>query len=121
MIVPLILAVGAALVQSPPLPQDTTRTQRLGDLEVTVARGRDTLARLPMAAAVIRRETITAAQPTIGLDEALTTVPGVHVANRWNFSLDQRLSIRGAGSRANFGVRGVRILLDGVPQTLPDG
>ena len=120
-IVPLILAVGAALVQSPPLPQDTTRTQRLGDLEVTVARGRDTLARLPMAAAVIRRETITAAQPTIGLDEALTTIPGVHVANRWNFSLDQRLSIRGAGSRANFGVRGVRILLDGVPQTLPDG
>ena len=43
------------------------------------------------------------------------------VANRYNFSLDQRISIRGFGSRSNFGVRGLKILLDGVPQTLPDG
>ena len=43
------------------------------------------------------------------------------VANRYNFSLDQRISIRGFGSRSNFGVRGIKILLDGVPQTLPDG
>ena len=55
------------------------------------------------------------------LDEALADVPGVYVANRYNFSVDQRLSVRGAGARANFGVRGVRVLLDGVPQTLPDG
>jgi iron complex outermembrane receptor protein len=55
------------------------------------------------------------------LDEALNNVPGVYVANRYNFSLDQRLSIRGFGSRSNFGTRGVKILLDGVPQTLPDG
>jgi iron complex outermembrane receptor protein len=45
----------------------------------------------------------------------------VVVSNRYNFSLDQRISIRGAGSRSNFGVRGLKILLDGVPQTLPDG
>ncbi len=43
------------------------------------------------------------------------------VANRYNFSLDQRISIRGFGSRSNFGVRGLKILVDGVPQTLPDG
>lgn len=58
---------------------------------------------------------------TLGLDEALNDLPGVYVANRYNFSLDQRLSIRGFGSRSNFGVRGVKVLLDGVPQTLPDG
>ena len=43
------------------------------------------------------------------------------VSNRYNFSLDQRISIRGFGSRSNFGVRGLKILLDGIPQTLPDG
>ncbi|HEY7613460.1 MAG TPA: TonB-dependent receptor, partial [Gemmatimonadales bacterium] len=40
---------------------------------------------------------------------------------RYNFSLDQRISIRGFGSRSNFGVRGLKILVDGIPQTLPDG
>ena len=101
--------------------RDTTRLVRLTDLEVTVARRRDSLRSLPMAAAVISRTELTRGQPTVGLDEALTVVPGVFVANRWNYSLDQRLSIRGAGSRANFGLRGVKVYLDGVPQTLPDG
>jgi len=101
--------------------RDSTRSVRLTDLEVTVARRRESLAALPMAAAVIPRYELTRGQPTIGLDEALTLVPGVFVANRWNFSLDQRLSIRGFGSRANFGLRGVKVYLDGVPQTLPDG
>ena len=61
------------------------------------------------------------AQATLGLDEALNGVPGVYIANRYNYSLDQRLSIRGFGSRAPFGTRGVKILLDGIPQTTPDG
>jgi iron complex outermembrane receptor protein len=70
---------------------------------------------------VLGRGDLQRAQPTIGLDEALSNLPGVVVVNRYNFSLDQRISIRGFGSRSNFGVRGLKILLDGVPQTLPDG
>jgi iron complex outermembrane receptor protein len=122
MSLPTLLAIGAAMMtaQDPPRPDTLPRT-RLTDLEVTVARRKDSLGLLPMAAAVVTRSEVTRGQPTLGLDEALTTVPGVYVANRWNFSLDQRLSIRGFGSRANFGVRGVKVLLDGVPQTLPDG
>src|SRR2546426_10498981 len=61
------------------------------------------------------------ARPTWGLDEALATVPGVYAANRYNFSLDQRISIRGFGARSAFAVRGIKVLLDGIPQTLPDG
>ncbi|MBS1241711.1 MAG: hypothetical protein H6R40_1138 [Gemmatimonadetes bacterium] len=120
----LSLAVSCATL----LPQagDTVRSDtlpraRVADLEVTVARRRESLARVPMAVGVVRQEDIRRGQPTLGLDESLTTVPGVYVANRWNFSLDQRLSIRGFGSRANFGVRGVKVFLDGIPQTLPDG
>jgi iron complex outermembrane receptor protein len=76
---------------------------------------------VPYAVGVVDRTEIQRGQQTIGLDEALNNLPGVVVANRYNFSLDQRISIRGAGSRSNFGVRGLKILLDGVPQTLPDG
>lgn len=115
--------LATVLLQAPPdtARRDTTRVTRLNDLEVTVARRRDTLRELPMAAGVVSREELRRGQPALGLDEAMTTIPGVYVANRWNYSLDQRLSIRGAGSRANFGLRGVKVYLDGVPQTLPDG
>jgi iron complex outermembrane receptor protein len=106
--------------QNPSAP-DTAQTVRLAEIEVSVARGSDSLGTVPHAISLISARTLRVAQPGLGLDEALTTVPGVHVANRWNLSLDQRLSIRGFGSRANFGVRGVKILLDGIPQTLPDG
>jgi iron complex outermembrane receptor protein len=88
---------------------------------VTVTRTAEPLSRVPAAVSVIGQRDLRRGQPTLGLDEALNNVPGVYVANRYNFSLDQRLSIRGFGSRANFGTRGVKILLDGVPQTLPDG
>jgi len=106
--------------QNPSRP-DTTQTVRLAEIAVSVARGPDSLGAIAHAVSLISTRTLRVAQPGLGLDEALTTVPGVHVANRWNQSLDQRLSIRGFGSRANFGVRGVKILLDGIPQTLPDG
>jgi len=55
------------------------------------------------------------------LDELFALVPGVIARDRPDRSLDTRIVIRGAGARANFGVRGVRVLVDGVPATLPDG
>lgn len=117
------LLLASVVFQAPPdsARRDSTRATRLGDLEVTVARRRDTLRELPMAAGVVSRAELGRGQAGLGLDEAMTTIPGVFVANRWNYSLDQRLSIRGAGSRANFGMRGVKVYLDGIPQTLPDG
>ena len=61
-----------------------------------------------------------------GLDEALSRVPGVIAQSRYGTS-DIRLMIRGygargAGDRSNSGTsRGVRVLLDGFPETEPDG
>jgi iron complex outermembrane receptor protein len=101
---------------------DTTRARdTLPDLEVRVTRTQEERARLPMAVGVLGGTAIRRAQLTAGLDESLSRLPGVVVLNRYNYSLDQRISLRGAGSRANFGLRGVKVLLDGVPQTLPDG
>jgi iron complex outermembrane receptor protein len=89
--------------------------------EITVTRARDSVQRVPYAVGVLDRTALQRGQQTLGIDEALNNLPGVVVANRYNYSLDQRISIRGFGSRSNFGVRGLKILLDGIPQTLPDG
>lgn len=101
--------------------RDTTKVNQLPELNVTVARTTEPLSKLPFATAVLDKTAIQRGQQTVGIDEALSNIPGVVVANRYNFSLDQRISIRGFGSRSNFGVRGLKILVDGVPQTLPDG
>ncbi|HMA22007.1 MAG TPA: TonB-dependent receptor, partial [Gemmatimonadaceae bacterium] len=79
------------------------------------------LEKIPFSIHRVDRHQISRARPTWGLDEALVTVPGVFVANRYNFSQDQRISIRGFGARSAFAVRGIKILVDGIPQTLPDG
>ena len=55
------------------------------------------------------------------IEQELNNVPGVWLTNSSNAAQDHRISIRGFGSRASFGIRGIRILLDGIPQTTPDG
>ena len=55
------------------------------------------------------------------IEQELNNVPGVWLTNNSNAAQDYRISIRGFGSRASFGIRGIRILLDGIPQTSPDG
>ncbi|NND33824.1 MAG: TonB-dependent receptor, partial [Saprospiraceae bacterium] len=55
------------------------------------------------------------------LDEALQYAPGVFSMDGLNFSQDLRIAIRGFGSRAAFGVRGIKVLIDGIPATTPDG
>ena len=120
-----VVPSAAALAQEPARPdsaaRDSSRVSRLPELNVTVTRSAAPLERVPYAVSVLTRDDIQRGQQTLGIDEALNNLPGVVVSNRYNFSLDQRISIRGAGSRSNFGVRGLKILLDGVPQTLPDG
>ena len=100
---------------------DTTRRTKLPDVEVRVTRAEEQRLRIPLAVSVLRGDAVRRAQLTSGLDESLSRLPGVVVLNRYNYSLDQRVSLRGAGSRANFGLRGIKVLIDGIPQTLPDG
>ena len=107
----------ADTLQSP----DTTRPYTLAPITVSVTRAERPLTKTPVAGHRVDRQQISRARPTWGLDEALVAVPGVFVANRYNFSQDQRISIRGFGARSAFAVRGIKILADGIPQTLPDG
>ncbi len=100
---------------------DSTRIQPLPSVTVRVMSDQRSLEKVPWAVGVVGVRELRRAQPTVNLDEALGSVPGVFVASRYNFATDSRISVRGAGARANFGLRGVRVFLDGVPQTLPDG
>ena len=59
--------------------------------------------------------------PQLNLSEYLESVPGLVILNNNNYAQDARISIRGFGSRANFGVRGIKIFVDGIPETSPDG
>jgi iron complex outermembrane recepter protein len=62
-----------------------------------------------------------AGRPEIQLSESLAIVPGLTARDRQNYAQDLQLSIRGFGARATFGVRGVRLYVDGIPATMPDG
>lgn len=57
----------------------------------------------------------------INLSETLKGVPGLQLNNRENYAQDLQLSMRGFGARSTFGVRGVRLYVDGIPATMPDG
>ncbi len=93
----------------------------LEELRVTVTRSPREWSRTPYALSIVNKRQIQRAERAVSLDQALRGVPGVTVQNRENFSLGDRLIVRGAGARAQFGVRGIMILADGIPLTLPDG
>jgi iron complex outermembrane receptor protein len=75
----------------------------------------------PAAISAVTRQAIENAGPQVNLSEALARVPGISVLNRQNYAQDLQLSIRGFGARAAFGIRGVRLIVDGIPATMPDG
>ncbi|MDQ3555605.1 MAG: TonB-dependent receptor, partial [Gemmatimonadota bacterium] len=116
-----LLAPSAATQGRRPLPPDTTTTVPLDTVVVEALRTPLPVLRTPYATDVVRQEEIRLARPGLALSEALVGVPGVQVENRFNFAQGERISVRGFGARAQFGVRGVRVLLDGIPATLADG
>lgn len=75
----------------------------------------------PAAVSVVAGEDMRLATPRINLSESLTSVPGLQVQNRQNYAQDLQLSIRGFGSRTTYGIRGIRLYVDGIPATMPDG
>ena len=75
----------------------------------------------PAAVSVVNGDEKRQAAPRVNLSESLGAVPGLQVQNRQNYAQDLQLSIRGFGSRSTYGVRGLRIYVDGIPATMPDG
>jgi iron complex outermembrane receptor protein len=95
--------------------------QTLDDVVVSASRSEQSIFDAPGSIDAVSRTRIESSGPQINISEALGYVPGINVANRNNYAQDLQISIRGFGSRAPFGVRGVRLMIDGLPQSLPDG
>lgn len=77
--------------------------------------------RMPLAAGRVGQDEIQLGRQQLGLDESLVNIPGLFFQNRYNFAQDLRISIRGFGARANFGIRGIKLFADDIPLTMPDG
>ncbi|MEL7311799.1 MAG: TonB-dependent receptor [Pseudomonadota bacterium] len=116
----VLLGATVALLLTP-TALNAQSSETLDEVVVTASRTTQPLRALPYAIDVIDTADIQTARPLLGLDEALQGVPGLLVQNRFNFAQDLRISIRGFGARSAFGIRGIRVLIDGIPATLPDG
>ncbi len=75
----------------------------------------------PAAVSVVNGDDIRDDRAQVNLSESLLGVPGLQVQNRQNYSQDLQLSVRGFGANSTYGVSGVRIYVDGIPATMPDG
>jgi iron complex outermembrane receptor protein len=100
------------------LPADA---QTLESVVVTSSRAEQRSFDAPGAISSVDRETIESAGPQVNLSESLSRISGLTILNRQNYAQDLQISIRGFGSRASFGIRGIRLLIDGIPATTPDG
>src|SRR6186713_1638414 len=104
----LVLAATAAVAQEDAVVVTATRVPQ-PSLEV------------PASVDRLYADEIREGRPQVNLSESLGRVPGIVVQNRQNYAQDLQISSRGFGARATFGVRGIRLIADGIPATMPDG
>ncbi|MEC7295789.1 MAG: TonB-dependent receptor, partial [Pseudomonadota bacterium] len=116
---PSLLLLSTAF--SAPVWAQTDTEAVLPTVEVSAPRLAREIYATPAVVSTIEQDTIAQGQQRVRLDESLNRVPGVFLQNRDNFAQGQRISIRGFGARAPFGVRGITVMVDGIPYTLPDG
>lgn len=111
----LFLAAGTCL------PALALAQQALQPVVITAAPADTQRWTAPASIDVVDGEELRAGQLQVNLSEGLGRVPGLTIQNRQNYAQDLQLSIRGFGARSTFGVRGVRLYVDGIPASAPDG
>ena len=100
---------------------DTLAPTLLRPVEVTATRFTGSDLQTPYGLSTLDKTQLQAGQQQLSPAEFLATVPGVFFMNADNFAQDLRVSIRGVGARSAFGIRGVKIIVDELPETTPDG
>jgi iron complex outermembrane receptor protein len=121
----LPIAAAAALAAAGAFAQaagTATPERQLAPVTVTVNRGVEQAAfDTPASVDVIDGATLRNGQLQVNLSETLSRVPGLVAQNRQNYAQDLQISSRGFGARSTFGVRGIRLYVDGIPASGPDG
>jgi iron complex outermembrane receptor protein len=90
-------------------------------ISVTATRVERPTLGIPAAVDRVRGEDIRWGKTQVNLSESLSRVPGISVHNRNNYAQDLQITSRGFGSRSTFGIRGLRLVADGIPASFPDG
>jgi len=104
-----------------PAVQAQTADPTLGEITVYAPSGPAPVFNVPGSVDRVEGEDMRDSRLGVNLSESLGSVPGLQIQNRQNYAQDLQLSIRGFGARSTFGVRGVRLYVDGIPATMPDG
>lgn len=113
--------LGAQDLPDTPEPSDTLDATLEG-IQIEATRKTQTVQSSPASINIKNRsEDEIRFEPGLSLDKVIGDMPGIFVTNRENYALGESVSIRGMGWRAAFGVRGINVLLDGIPLTVPDG
>lgn len=112
-----------ALAQTSPAPgaSDAGTARELPAVTISVTRTEARNFETPASVDVVTRAQIEDAKLQVNISEVLGTVPGLVANNRGNYAQDLQISSRGFGARTAFGVRGIRIYVDGIPGNSPDG
>ena len=101
---------------------DDSLKVQLDEIRVEAAHSSISVDAAPMALTYyMRSRADITARPAATMDELTFSLPGVYISNRENYALGERLTIRGLGWRAQFGVRGSQVILDDIPLTVADG
>ena len=93
----------------------------LGAVVVTATRTEALALDVPASVDRVEGEDMRRGRAQVNISEALGAVPGLQARDRQNYAQDVQVSVRGFGARSQFGIRGVRLYVDGIPATLPDG
>ena len=94
---------------------------KLEEVIISVTKIKDSLVNTPFSVSIKNFSTFQKSAEQFNISEYIEDVPGIFISNDNNYAQDSRISIRGFGSRANFGIRGIKLIVDGVPETTPDG
>ncbi len=110
----------AVAIAQNPAPQ-AAAVQALRPVVVTATRTDALAFDVPASIDSIDGEELREGRAQVNLSESLGAVPGLLARDRQNYAQDVQISVRGFGARSTFGIRGVRLYVDGIPATLPDG
>jgi iron complex outermembrane recepter protein len=111
----LLPRTGAAQAAAP------SATTTLAPVVVTATRTEAAAFDVPASIDRIDGDLLRDGRMQVNISESLGAVPGLLARDRQNYAQDVQISVRGFGARSTFGVRGVRLYVDGIPATLPDG
>ena len=100
---------------------DTLLIKNINPITVSAPKINTDINKTPISVFKYTASVFQESQQQLSLQEYIYNTPGLFSMNANNYAQDLRISIRGFGARAAFGIRGIKLIVDGIPETTPDG